>query len=83
MKTLIEDFDTKFYICVSCDKHYEPDKAKLITNSEIKPGSYLGERLMERDWVKAYCCLRNFAGAYHGYEFESLTIRFANRGVPP
>ena len=33
MKTLIEDFDTKFYICVSCDKHYEPDKAKLITNS--------------------------------------------------
>jgi len=26
MKTLIEDFDTKFYICVSCDKHYELDK---------------------------------------------------------
>ena len=49
MKTLIDDFDTKFYICASCVKHYELDKAKLIKNSEIKPGSYLGEMLMERE----------------------------------
>jgi len=49
MKTLIDDFDTKFYICASCVKHYELDKAKLIINSEIKPGSYLGEMLMERE----------------------------------
>jgi len=49
MKTLLEDFDAKFYICASCVKHYDLDKVKLIKNSEIKPGSYLGEMLMERD----------------------------------
>ncbi len=49
MTTLIEDFDTKFYICASCVKHYELDKVELINNSEIKPGSFLGEMLMERE----------------------------------
>jgi len=49
MKTLIEDFGTKFYICASCVKHNELDKVKLIKNSEVKPGSYLGEMLMERE----------------------------------
>jgi predicted peroxiredoxin len=49
MKTLIEDFSVKFYICASCVKHYELDKAKLIKNSEVKPGSYLGEMLLERE----------------------------------
>jgi len=34
MKTLIEDFDVKFYICASCVKHYELDKVDLIGNSE-------------------------------------------------
>lgn len=48
MKTLIEDFDVKFYICASCVKHYELDKIELIKNSEIKPGSFLGEMLLER-----------------------------------
>lgn len=48
MKTLIEDFDVKFYICASCVKHYELDKVELIKNSEIKPGSFLGEMLLER-----------------------------------
>lgn len=47
--TLIEDFDTKFYICASCVKHYELDKGKLIKNAEVKPGSFLGEMLMERE----------------------------------
>lgn len=49
MKTLIEDFDVKFYICASCVKHYELDKAELIPNSEVKPGSFLGEMLLERE----------------------------------
>lgn len=48
MKTLIEDFDCKFYICASCVKYYELDKVELIKNASVKPGSYLGEMLMER-----------------------------------
>ena len=48
MKTLTEDFGAKFYICASCVKHYGLDKAELIANSEIKPGSYLAEMLLER-----------------------------------
>jgi len=49
MKTLIEDFDVKFYICASCVKHYGLDNAELISNSEAKPGSFLGEMLLERE----------------------------------
>jgi len=48
MNTLIEDFGCKFYICASCVKHYELDKCETIKNSEVKPGSFLGEMLMER-----------------------------------
>ncbi|MEJ2683403.1 MAG: DsrE family protein [Candidatus Sulfobium sp.] len=49
MKTLIEDFGVKFYICASCVKHYGLDKAELVGNAEIKPGSFLGEMLMQRE----------------------------------
>jgi predicted peroxiredoxin len=49
MKTLIEDFGVKFYICASCVKHHELDKAELVPNSEPKPGSFLGEMLLERE----------------------------------
>jgi predicted peroxiredoxin len=49
IKTLSEDFGVKFYICASCVKHHGLDKAELITNSEIRPGSYLGQMLMERE----------------------------------
>ena len=49
MKTLIEDFGVKFYICASCVKHYELDKAELVKNCEVKPGSFLGEMLMQRE----------------------------------
>jgi predicted peroxiredoxin len=49
MKTLIEDFGAKFYICASCVNHYGLDKAEHIPNSEIKPGSFLGEMLLERE----------------------------------
>jgi len=48
MKTLIDDFDTKFFICASCVKHHELDSVPLIKNSEIKPGSFLAEMLLER-----------------------------------
>lgn len=48
MKTLIEDFGAKFYICASCVKHYGLDTAERIPNSEIKPGAFLGEMLLER-----------------------------------
>lgn len=48
MKTLIEDFEVKFYICASCVKHYGLDKAELVKTAEIKPGSFLGEMLLDR-----------------------------------
>ena len=49
LKTLVEDFGVKFYICASCVKHYGLDKAELITDAEVRPGSFLGEMLMERE----------------------------------
>jgi predicted peroxiredoxin len=49
IRTLAEDFGVKFYICASCVKHYDLDKAALIANSEVKPGSFLGEMLLERE----------------------------------
>ena len=48
MKSLIEDFDCKFYICASCVKPYGLEGAELIKNAESKPGSFLGELLMKR-----------------------------------
>lgn len=48
LKTLTEDFGVKFYICASCVKHYGLDKVELIKNAEIRPGSFLGEMLLER-----------------------------------
>ena len=48
IKTLTEDFGVKFYICASCVKHNGIDESNIIPNSEIKPGSFLGEMLMER-----------------------------------
>lgn len=48
MKTLIEDFGSRFYICASCVGHYELDKVELVPNAEIKPGSFLAEMLLER-----------------------------------
>ncbi len=48
MKTLIEDFGVRFYICASCVKHYGLDKAELVSTAEVKPGSFLGEMLLGR-----------------------------------
>jgi predicted peroxiredoxin len=44
----LSDFGVKFYICASCVKHYEMDKVETISNSEVKPGSFLAEMLLER-----------------------------------
>ncbi len=49
IKTLTDDFGVKFYICASCVKHYELDQAELITNAEVRPGSFLAEMLLERE----------------------------------
>ncbi|GBE01332.1 DsrE/DsrF-like family protein [bacterium BMS3Bbin06] len=51
VKTLVEDFDVKFYVCASCFKPYGLDGAELIRNAEAKPGSFLVEMLMERQSV--------------------------------
>jgi predicted peroxiredoxin len=48
IKSLVDDFGCKFYVCASCVKPYGLEGAELIKNAEIKPGSYLGELLMKR-----------------------------------
>lgn len=48
IKTLTEDFGVKFHVCASCVKHYGMDASNMIEGSDIKPGSYLGEMLLER-----------------------------------
>ncbi len=48
VKSLIEDFGSKFYVCASCVKPYGLEGVELIPNAEIKPGSFLGEMLMKR-----------------------------------
>jgi predicted peroxiredoxin len=47
MKSLVDDFDCKFYICASSVKPYGLEGAEWIKNAEVKPGSYLGELLMK------------------------------------
>ena len=47
IKTLTEDFDVKFYICASCVKHQGLEGAELVEGAEIRPGSFLGQMLME------------------------------------
>lgn len=49
VKTLAEDFAVKFYICASCVKSHGLEKGELIPNAEVRPGSFLGEMLMERE----------------------------------
>lgn len=48
IRTLTDDFGVKFYVCASCVKSHGLDTAELIPNAEIKPGSFLGEMLLER-----------------------------------
>lgn len=51
MKSLIQDFDARFYVCASCVKPYGLEDVELIQNAEVRPGSYLGELLMKRQNV--------------------------------
>ena len=51
LKTLTEDFGANFYICASCVKPYGLEGAELIKNAVVKPGSFLGELLLERQSV--------------------------------
>ena len=48
IKSLVEDFGCKFYVCASCVKPYGLEGAEWMKNAEVKPGSYLGELLMQR-----------------------------------
>lgn len=49
LKTLVEDFGVKVYVCASCVKPNGLDPANLAFGAVVKPGSYLGELLMERE----------------------------------
>ena len=51
LKTLSEDFGVKFFVCASCVRSYELEGAELIGNAEVKPGSFLGQLLLERQSV--------------------------------
>lgn len=48
LKSLREDFGANFYVCASCVKPYGLEGVELIEGAEVKPGSYLGELLMQR-----------------------------------
>ena len=48
IRSLVDDFDCKFYVCASCVKPYGLEGAEWMKNAEVKPGSYLGELLMQR-----------------------------------
>ena len=46
--TLTEEMGAKFYVCASCVEPYGLVGKELIDGAEVKPGSYLGELMMER-----------------------------------
>ena len=47
MKTLIEDFGVKFYICHAFMPAYGMTKDNLIENTEVRSSSYLGELFLD------------------------------------
>lgn len=48
LHTLVEDFGVRVYVCASCVRPYNLDPTDLAFGAEVKPGSFLGEMLMER-----------------------------------
>ena len=48
LKTLVEDFGVKVYVCASCVKPNGLDPANLAFGAQVKAGSFLGEMLTER-----------------------------------
>jgi len=49
LQTLVDDFGVNVYVCASCVKPNGLDPANLAFGAVVKPGSYLGEMLMERE----------------------------------
>ena len=49
LKTLVEDFGVRVYVCASCVKPHGLDPANLAFGAQVRPGSFLGELLMERE----------------------------------
>jgi len=49
LRTLVDDFGVRVFVCASCIKPNNLDPANLAFGAVIKPGSYLGELLMERE----------------------------------
>lgn len=49
LRTLVEDFGVRVYLCASCLKPYGLDAADLAFGTVVKPGSFLGELLRERE----------------------------------
>ena len=49
LKTLVDDFGVKVFVCASCIKPSGLDPKNLAFGAVVKPGSYLGELLMERE----------------------------------
>jgi predicted peroxiredoxin len=48
LQTLVDDFGVRVFVCASCVKPNGLDPANLAFGATVKPGSYLGELLMER-----------------------------------
>lgn len=49
LRTLVDDFGVKVFVCASCVKPNNLDPANLAFGAVVKPGSFLGEMLMERE----------------------------------
>ena len=49
LKTLVEDFGVQVFVCASCVKTSGLDPANLAFGAQVRPGSYLGELLLERE----------------------------------
>ena len=49
LRTLVDDFGVRVFVCASCIKPNNLDPAALAFGATVKPGSYLGELLMERE----------------------------------
>ena len=49
LRTLVDDFGVRVFVCASCVKPSGLDPADLAFGAVVKPGSYLGQMLMERE----------------------------------
>ncbi|MGC2062451.1 MAG: DsrE family protein [Thermodesulfovibrionales bacterium] len=47
LKTLIEDFNVKFFVCHAFMSAFSISKDDLVNNAEVKASSYLGELMLD------------------------------------